>query len=211
MDISWEWFTKIAVVLGVLGTLVTLATYFTKSKPELFVTVSYSSFTWPTIPDIPSLKKDDHFEMYEEIINSLKILKEFSSIQSAWYLRIHNSGNKEAKNLRLKIPHTYSYQLDRDGFELVMKEYHEFISIKDIQPDESIFVVGWVTKSLGDEDIEEVKLTHSNGVADKTALMNVERHWKWISDNWHHFVILPYFGYLIFLLLKKNKENNEKA
>ncbi len=200
------------MVLGVLGTLATLATYFTKSKPELFVTVSYSSFTWPTIPDIPSPKKDDHFEINEEIINSLKILKEFSRIQSAWYLRIHNSGNKEAKNLRLKIPHTYSYQLDRDGFELIMKEYHEFISIKDIQPDEGIYVVGWVTKSLRDEDIEEVKLTHSNGVVDKTVLVTIESHWKWISQNWYHIVIIILFlGCLIYLLVQNYKENNEKA
>ncbi len=206
--ISWEIFKQFAVVLGVLVGLVTLTTYFTKSKSELSITVSYSSFTWPTIPDISLPKKDDHIEIYEEIITSLKILKDFSRIESAWYLGIHNSGNKEAKNLRLKIPYTFSYQLDRDGFELVMKEYHEFISIKDIQPDESIYVVGWVTKDLVDEDMNGVKLAYSDGRANKIAYVKIEDHWKMISQKWRYVALVILILVIIYLMIQINSNRN---
>ncbi len=205
----WGNFKKFALVISVLIALVSGYDFITKNKSKVSIVVSHQIFTWPTIPDIPYPKKDDDVKFYANLVASLEILEKYSMIESAWYVGIYNNGGKEAKNLRLKIPHTQVYQLSREGFDLAVKEYNEFVSIKDIQPEESIYVVGWVTKSLGDEDIEEVKLTHSNGIADKTALVTIESHWKWISQKWDHIVIvILLLGCLIFLVVQNY---NEKA
>lgn len=183
MNKFWETFGKLAMVLSVAFGALAAYDSMSKQKADVLVAVGYNNFTWPRIID-------NKYELLSDSeLESLNNIKKYSKIQSSWSIGIHNNGDKEANRLKLKLPYTYSYQLSRDGYDLIEEKYNEIITIPDLQPTESIYIVGWSTKDLSDKDVDSIYLTHSEGFAEKVSYLKVKGIWKVISNNFENVIL----------------------
>ncbi|WP_233080615.1 hypothetical protein [Rheinheimera soli] len=205
MNKFWETFGKLAMVLSVVFGALAAYDSMSKKKADVLVAVGYNSFTWPRIID------NKYDLLSDSELESLNNIKKHSKIQSSWSIGIHNNGDKEANRLKLKLPYTYSYQLSRDGHDLIEEQYKDIITIPDLQPTESIYIVGWSTKNLSDEDVDSIYLTHSEGLAEKVSYLKVKRAWKVISNNFDNAVIFICFLVILILGYQLYRDHKPKS
>ena len=189
----WEYIGKISIVIGIVIGLLEIYKSFSENKPDVSIAVGHDNFTWPKVLDVSSSIIDDDAKKLLEKIGRK------SSFQSVWYAGIHNHGDKEAKSLRLKLPYTYSYRISREGFDTIDSLYKNVISIKDLQPSESVYVIAWSQKNLNDDDLENVFLTHSDGFSDYSRYIEVDGVWKYLYQNGEYIFLFLSIVFIIYV------------
>jgi hypothetical protein len=109
---------------------------------------------------------------------------EISNSEGYWNLDILNSGEKEVKNIQIKIPwYSCAVATFEDGTKKIFRK-DGVLQIGDLQPSQKVNVFAW-TKILPSRSyFDDVKIHHSDGLATIHFFVPVTGIWAFLKEYW---------------------------
>jgi hypothetical protein len=110
-----------------------------------------------------------------------------------YFVDIVNNGKETASSVRLYLPDTKLARIEREGAATEEIEASGRVELKAIQPSEAVSVTAWVDSSISRFDLENIKLSFTQGEGVINVLHPTGEPWASLPQKW--------VSYIYFLLI----------
>lgn len=214
MDALWMIIGKVALVAGVLLTLIQIARIMRPKKTKLIATIRPCEFEWPafitqhkralsslcswtTREDIVQgleyavskqvkEKLDEHLKQVNDDDFSLALMRH----GGMWTAIVANNSADSCEDVRLKIPGCRSAYITKDGASIPVDKPSEVLALGDIRPKESVSVVAWVSTGVSEWQVASIGLNHKKGAGVVKGIYPTPRWAYDLSRNWVQMIWL---------------------
>ena len=208
MDTIWVIIGKIALIAGVLLTILQIVRILRPKKPKLIATIRPCEFKWPSFISkhedglrtlcswethqtiVQGLEYDASKKVLEQLEKHLKRVDQHEYTMALikhrgmWSVLVSNNSADSCEDVRLKIPSCQSAYISKDGSSLSIDKPTEVLSLGDIRPKESVSVVAWVETGVAEWQVNTITLNHKTGAEVIKGIYPTPRWAYDLSRNW---------------------------
>ena len=208
MDTIWVIIGKIALIAGVLLTLLQITRILRPKKPKLIATIRPCEFQWPSFitKHEDELRTISSWKTHQTIVHGLeyeaseKVVEQLNTYlkrvdpheytmalikhRGMWSVLVSNNSVDSCEDVRLKIPSCQSAYISKDGSTQSIDKPTEVLSLGDIRPKESVSVVAWVDTGVAEWQVNTITLNHKTGAGVIKGIYPTPRWAYDLSRNW---------------------------
>jgi hypothetical protein len=125
----------------------------------------------------------DEVSWFIEQNTSNEIPWDFSHLRGYWSVKVVNEGSRAIASVTMFLPYAARLLIARAGEAPVENKCEEVVRLGTLQPREEVSLFVWTTIPPSTYDIDQIKLTHADGVGRIHPLIPIGGLGRWVGNN----------------------------
>jgi hypothetical protein len=173
-----------ALILGVLATIIQIVTWLFPKGPVVQAQGAFYPIAIPQpllqrrntiITKLQGILPSDYsqeftirriMESLDSVDSQTRLASELSNLSNFVVINVSNTGNQEAKDLRVDLPTNGLCEIRKVGEETRTVSFDRRIDLGNLRPRNNTSVTIWPTGYLSDFEARSINVQHSDGVED---------------------------------------------